>query len=119
MSNPEDTNVSIIAPGEDNLEEDFSNSFLSKIALENILEDVNDREINSILYHYVPKIKLDNQIEKFVEKLQSLDAQEALVAEKRGINHCASKLSNLDIACEPIFQIMEIIDFLGENGVRN
>ena len=93
MSNTEDTEVSKIAPVGDNLKEDSSTSFLSKIAMDNQEED-DDKEIDSILNtgddDYIPKTELDNNIEILIEKLQSLDAQEALVAEKQGI-----KLSNI------------------------
>ena len=85
MSNTEDTEVPKTAPVGDNLEEDSSTSFLSKIAMDNQEED-DDKEIDSILNtgddDYIPKTELDNNIEILIEKLQSLDAQEALVAEK-------------------------------------
>ena len=42
MSNTEDTEVSKTAPVGDNLEEDSSTSFLSKITIENNQEEDND-----------------------------------------------------------------------------
>ena len=84
MSNTEDTEVTKTAPVGDNLEEDSSTSFLSKISMENNQEEDDDKEIASILNtgddDYIPKTELDNNIEILIEKLQSLDAQEAVVA---------------------------------------
>ena len=75
MSNPDDTEVSKIAPGEDNLEEVSTTYFLSKITMENNQDEDDDKEIHSILYteddDYIPKTELDNDIEKLIEKLQS------------------------------------------------
>ena len=86
MSNADDTELSKVNTGGDNLEDDSSTSFLSKIALRNNLEEEDDKEIDSILNKedddYIPKTELDNNIEKLIEKLQSLDVQEALIAEK-------------------------------------
>ena len=66
MINREDTEVSKIAPGGENLEEDSSTSFLSRIAMENNLEDDDDKEIDSIRNKedddYTPKTEFDNTI---------------------------------------------------------
>ena len=73
MSNTEDTEVSKTAPGEDNLEEDSSTSFLSKIMMDNNQEEDDDKEIDSILNtgddDYIPKTELDNNIEKLIRKI--------------------------------------------------
>ena len=86
MSTTEDTEASKIAPTGDILEEDTTTSFLSKIHIENHHHDEDDREIDSILNKgdddYIPKTELDNNIDKLIEKLQSLEFQENLIAEK-------------------------------------
>ena len=86
MSTTEDTEASKTAPTGDILEEDTTTSFLSKIHIENHHYDHDDREIDSILNKgdddYIPKTELDNNIDKLIEKLQALEFQENLIAEK-------------------------------------
>ena len=83
MSDPE---VSKTEKGRLEEEEEVDSSFLSKIKIDTQPQDDDDKDIESILNKgdddYIPKTELDSNIEKLVEKLQLLDTQEALVAEK-------------------------------------
>ena len=86
MSNTKDIEVSKIVSEGDNLEEDTSTFFSSRIHIENPPHEEDDNEIDSILNKgdgdYIPKTELDNNIDKLIEKWQSLEFQENLMAEK-------------------------------------